>query len=443
MAGLKTAKPMKTIRILIVEDDKKLRQTLETHYRSILQSYDFQVTIEKAETVEEARRLAKAAKPNPYDLVSLDVFLGDPAMTGLHVLDTLNRFQSAWMVALLTGVETDATVDQTMGRARGDTLRKQLRRDAYARFPAERLLVVEKPSASIPIPEAEKLLTNRLWQIAAVYQEVSRLRYIFRPIEVVSLERVPGPKASTPNKPKRKFIETTSLHWQIRFNCGDIRTLPDKAGFKTLHHLLSLEPDQSLTPEAAVMIEPRNEPSSVPGSPAPAGNPIAEYFKAQGIEWETLPAQNQDEIIRAALSLRLKRYIELRSFEDEDDISPEEADDMARLKREFGPLVDLAEAAYQRMNPKNDNPVAADQPAFGALAQDGLYAPSGNYDRREGGRGEDSPEAMRFRGRKKRVCDCLRENGFADFAKHVEDYVMSTGANWSCNPPDNIEWTLR
>ena len=149
MAGLKTAKPMKTIRILIVEDDKKLRQTLETHYRSILQSYDFQVTIEKAETVEEARRLAKAAKPNPYDLVSLDVFLGDPAMTGLHVLDTLNRFQSAWMVALLTGVETDATVDQTMGRARGDTLRKQLRRDAYARFPAERLLVVEKPSASL------------------------------------------------------------------------------------------------------------------------------------------------------------------------------------------------------------------------------------------------------------------------------------------------------
>jgi CheY-like chemotaxis protein len=432
---------MKTIRILIVEDDKKLLQTLDTHYRSILESCDFQVTIEKAETVEEARRLAKSAKTNPYDLVSLDVILGDPAMTGLNVLETLNRFQSAWMVALLTGVETDATVDRTMGKSRGDTLRKQLRRDAYARFPAERLLVVEKPSATIPALDAEKLLANRLRQIAAVYQEVSRLRYIFRPIEVVSLERVPGPKASTPNKPKRKFIETTSLHWQIRFNCGDIRTLPDKAGFKTLHHLLSLEPDQSLTPEAAVMIEPRNEPSSDSGSPATAGNPIAEYFKAQGIEWETLPAQRQDEIIRAALSLRLKRYIELRGFEEDGDISPEEEDDLARIKQEFGPLAEMAETAYQRMSPKDDTVVAVDDPTIGSLAQDGLHAPSGNYDRREGGRGEDSPEAMRFRSRKKRVCDCLRENGFAEFAKHVEDYVMSTGANWSYNPPSQIEWT--
>ena len=45
---------MKTIRILIVEDDKKLLQTLEANYRSILESCDFQVTIEKAETVDAA-----------------------------------------------------------------------------------------------------------------------------------------------------------------------------------------------------------------------------------------------------------------------------------------------------------------------------------------------------------------------------------------------------
>jgi CheY-like chemotaxis protein len=433
---------MKTIRILIVEDDKKLLQALDTQYRSIFESCDFQVTIEKAETVEEARRLAKGAKTNPYDLVSLDVILGDPAMTGLNVLETLNRFQSAWMVALLTGVETDTTVDRTMGKSRGDTLRKQLRRDAYARFPAERLLVVEKPSSVISASEADKLLANRLSQIAAVYQEVSRLRYIFRPIEVVSLERIPGPKASTPNKPKRKFIETTSLHWQIRFNCGDIRTLPDKAGFKTLHHLLSLEHDQSLTPEAAVMIEPRNEPNSASNSSNSADNCIADYFRAQGIEWEILTAQRQDEIIRAALSLRLKRYIELKGFEDDADISPEEGDELLRIKREFGPLEELAEEAYLRIRPSIATAPAAVEPTFGALAQDGLHAPTGNYDRRQGGRGEDSPEAWRFRGRKKRVCDCLRENGFAEFAKHVEDYVMSTGADWSYNPPPNIEWTL-
>src|SRR5205814_164448 len=155
---------------------------------------------------------------------------------------------------------------------------------------------------------------NRMQQIALVYEEVSRLRYIFRPIEVVSLERVLGPKAATARKPKRKFIETTSLHWQIRFNCGDIRTLPDKAGFRTLHHLLSLEPEQSLTPEAAIMIEPRNEKGSASDAAPPTGNPIAEYFNAQGIAWETLTARSQDEVIRAALSLRFKRYIELRGF---------------------------------------------------------------------------------------------------------------------------------
>lgn len=432
---------MKTIRMLIVEDDLKLLKTLEAHYRSILEGYDFHVTIEKAETVEEARRLAKAAKPNPYDLVSLDVILADPAMTGLHVLETLRRFQSAWMVALLTGVETDASVDRTMGKTRGDTLRKQLRLDAYARFPAERLLVVEKPSPTIPAPEAEKLLTNRLRQIAAVYQEVSRLRYIFRPIEVVSLERVPGPKASTPNKPKRKFIETTSLHWQIRFNCGDIRTLPDKAGFKTLHQLLSLEPAQSLTPEEAMVIEPRNETDLPSDAARLGGDRIAEYFNALGIAWETLTPQRKDDVSRAALSPGMKRYVELRGFQDEDDLSPEEEDELARIKRGFGPLADMAETACQRMNPKDDSTASADEPTIGTLAQAGLHAPAGNYNRREGGRGLDSPEAMRFRARKKRVCDCLRENGFADFAKHVEVYVMPTGANWSYIPPSQIEWT--
>jgi CheY-like chemotaxis protein len=441
MAGLKTEKPMKAIRMLIVEDDQKLLRTLEADYRSILESCGFHVTIEKAETVEEARRLAKAAMPNPYDLVSLDVILGDPAMTGLHVLETLYRFQSAWMVALLTGAETDATVDRRMGKARGDSIRKQLRRDAYARFPAERLLVVEKPSAIIPPPEAAKLLANRLRQIAAVYEEVSRLRYIFRPIKVKSLERVPGPKAATANKPKRRFIETTSLHWQIRFNCGEIRTLPDKTGFKTLHQLLSLEPEQSLTPEDAMVIEPRNETDLSSDATQPGGNPVAEYFNALGIAWETLTPQRKDEVGRAALSPGMKRYVELRGFQDEDDLSPEEEDELARIKRGFGPLADMAETAYQRVSPKEDSTAFADEPTIGALAQDGLHAPGGNYDRRAGGRGKDAPAAMRFRTRKKRICDCLRENGFTDFAAHVEAYVSSLGASWSYNPPPGIEWT--
>jgi hypothetical protein len=41
----------------------------------------------------------------------------------------------------------------------------------------------------------------------------------------------------------------------------------------------------------------------------------------------------------------------------------------------------------------------------------------------------------------KRVKDYLRENGFADFAAHIEAYVQSTGANWSYNPSGGVEWT--
>lgn len=433
---------MKAIRLLIVEDDTELLPKLKALYRELFMGRGFDsVTIEETRSADEAKQLARDAAQNPYDFVSLDVNLGNTEVTGLHVLDAFKRFQSAWMVALLTGVETDSTLDATVGPARATTLRKQLRPDAYAKFPAERLLVVEKPSTSLPAEKAETLLRNRIQQIALVYEAVSRLRYIFRLIEVTSLERVPAPKGATAIKPKRKFIETTSLHWQIRFNCGDIRTLPDKAGFKTLHHLLSLELNESLTPEAAMVIEPRNEKGLSTNSTTPTGNPIVEYFNAQGIEWETLTPQRQDEVIRAALSLRFKRYIELRGFEDEEDISPEEEDELARVKREFGPLADMAETAYQRMKPEKDDADSHGETSIGTLAQDGLHASGGGYERREGGRGEDSPDAQRFRARKKRICDCLRENGFADFATHVESYVMSTGANWSYIPPSQIEWT--
>ena len=153
-------------RILIVEDDLVLLAKLKAHYRAIFEQMGHHLTIEQAGTVEEARSLAKAAKDQPYDLVSLDVNLGDSDLTGLDVLSTLGRFQSAWMVALLTGVETDASVDATMGKKAGANLRKQLRQDAYSRFPAERLLVVEKPADTLPKEAGETLLADRLEQIA-------------------------------------------------------------------------------------------------------------------------------------------------------------------------------------------------------------------------------------------------------------------------------------
>jgi ActR/RegA family two-component response regulator len=429
---------MKAIRILIVEDDSNLLARLTELYRTAFTNHSYQPTIEQAMTVAEARRLAKSAKSNPYDFVSLDVNLGDAVLSGLDVLETLKRFHSAWMVALLTGVETDVTVDETMGKVAGERLRKQLRQDAYTRFPAERLLVVEKPSSKIAEDEAQELLTNRLEQIALVYEEVGRLRYVFRPIEVASLERVPVPKGT---RAKRKFIQTTSTHWQIRFNCGEIRTLPDMAGFRTLHYLLSRDADQSVTPEEALANEPKADKTE--GSKSAIGtDPVAAYFEAQGIAWQELSQLEQEKLIRAALSLKFERYRELRGFQDDDDLSPAEESDLEQIVRELGPLAEAAETAYLRMKPKDYAPGAVEELPPGILAQNDLRREGGNYDKLgEARKGKDSPAAQLFRARMKRVKDCLRENGFAEFAQHIEDYAMSTGANWSYNPRDDVEWT--
>lgn len=427
---------MKSIRMLIVEDDKDLLARLKHLYREAFANQGFgSVTIEQAETVIEARDLARQAQPNPYDLVSLDVNLGDADSTGLDVLASLKRFRSAWMVALLTGVETDKSLDKTMGADKAGKIRRHLRRDAYARFPAERLMVVEKPSATLPDDESKQLLANRIQQIALIYEEVARLRYIFRPIEVVSLERVKANKGK--GKPKRQFIESESLHWQIRFNCGDIRTLTDRAGLRTLHHLLSMDRSESLPAEQALAIEPRVEKEE-PSQPVGA-DPVAAYFESQGIRWSALSATEQENLIKAALSLRFKRYVELRGFEASEDISPEEEEQLARIEKELGPLADAAEAAYQRLTPSDRH--AEREMTSGERAQNELHTARGNFTKEQGRLGYDSPHAQNFRKRMERTRDYLRENGFADLAKHLEDYLMSTGANWSYNPPDGVEWT--
>jgi CheY-like chemotaxis protein len=429
---------MKRIRLLIVEDEPELSECLSGLYRTAFAEHGYGTEIEHAANVSEARRLAKSAKEHPYDLVSLDVNLGDAELSGLDVLNTLRRFQSGWMVALLTGVETDASLDVTMGATKGDRIRKQLRRDAYARFPAERLMVVEKPVSTLPAMEAEQLLANRVGQIALLYREVGRLRYVFRPIEVVSLQRVPTPKSQ---KARRQFIETAALHWQIRFNCDDIRTLPDKAGLRTLHHLLSMERGDSLTPEQAQAIEPKQERHEA-GESAD-GDPVAKFFEAQGIAWNTLSKLEQDKLIAAALALRFRRYVELRAYEEDDDLAAEEADELEGLRQELGPLALSAETAYQRMAGGGSDANMGIPPLQGAPEREGLHSSEGgNYEKASSGRrGYDSTEARAFRKRMERVRDYLRENGFAEFATHLESYLMSTGANWSYNPPEGVEWT--
>lgn len=435
---------MKSIRMLIVEDDPVLLRRLKKLYREVLATLGYEdVTIVEATEPKEAKNLAKAAESNPYDLVSLDINLGSAEITGLDVLGAFKRFRSAWMIAVLTGVETDSSLDTTIGKGAAAKIRKQLRHDAYTRFWPERLIVVEKPPLSLSEDQSSKLLQNRVEQIARLYGEIGRQRYVFRPIEVEGLERVPGKKGE-----KRQFVHTKSLHWQIRFNCGDIRTLPDRAGFKTIHKLLSLGPDESLTPEAALVIEPERE-NGIEGqtvNEASGNNPFAGYFESLGVRWNDLSTEEQERLVKVTLGSKFRDFAELRGFQDENDLSADEADRLDALTTELGVLVPVAEAFIERnkqaAESDSEQENIQEMSLRAALQQGQLHVGGGNYDTRPGRRGVDSPEGQTFRARKKRAFDYLRENGFADFAEHLEGYVQPAGVNWSYNPPIRIEWTL-
>lgn len=435
---------MKPVRLLIVEDERDLLVRLGVLYRAKFQELGFgPLVIEEASTAAEARDRAREARQTPYDLVSLDVNLKDPEITGLDVLTTLSRYQSAWMVALLTGVESDATLDETLGEKRAGDLRETMRQKAEERFPAERLRVVEKPSPRLPEIEADRLLADRVGQIALLYEGISRTRFIFRPIEKKSEQRITVPSADGKGRGTSRFVKTVSLKWQIRFDCGDLDALPDRAGMRTLHRLLSLPRGESLTPEEALVIEPKHEKEEQVASDAPVEeDSLAKFFEDQGIAWSALLPDEQDKLIAAALSLRIRRYGELRGYQEDDDLSADEEDELERLIDEFGPLAEPAERAYRLRNGWGDLPSESEMTVAVAAAE-GLHPQGGHYERDQGRRGQDSKAAAGFRKRMERVRDYLRENGFADFARHLENYLSSTGANWSYHPPDGVDWTTR
>jgi CheY-like chemotaxis protein len=431
---------MNPIRLLIVEDEPELLSQLKKLYREIFAEQGASsVIVETADTVEEARELARAATNHPYDLVSLDVNLGDAEKTGLDVLGTLNRFQSAWMVALLTGVETDTSLDKTMGKAAGEVLRKRLRHAAYQKFPAERLVVVEKPTTALPDGEQMRLLADRIRQIALIYGEVSVQRFIFRPIQrkgVVRLASEKGAKAV-----KRATVPTSSTLWQIRYNCGDMLTVPNKTGFRTLHHLLST-PGSELTLEQAMVLEPVNETKGkTPKSQScdQAQDPVAEYFSGLGIAWSDLNLEEQEKMIAAALSLRFRRYVELREYQEEDDLSIDEEEELHRLIVEFGPLSDAAEIGFLRTTGRIE-PDDSEATLNAKVVQGGLHETGGNHEKAPGQWGFDSRDRQNFSARKSRALKSLREDGFVELADHLEAYVQPNHGKWSYNPPTVIEW---
>lgn len=428
---------MRALRILIVEDDPDISHRISNFLKSAFEQLERPLELSFANSVSQARKLAKTARTRPYDLVTLDVNLGDPVMTGLDVLETLHRFKSAWMVALLTGLESDDSLDSTIGSDQANILRQSLRPLAYRSFPAERLTIVEKPSTTLGPQDQAILLENRLRQIIVLFRQIERLRFIFRPIEVEKLERIRGPRS----RQRREFIRKATTHWQIRFDCGEIRTLGNLAGFRTLHYLLSHGRERAISPEEALAVEPKQETAL---KSQLTEDPVAQFFETRGIRWHSLTETERNRLIRAALAAKFERFCELRQYEDDDDLAASEEAELIRIREELGPLENAAESAYERLFAKQPDQPPPSQPDPAASAyQDGLSVGTPQSNNIEGSKGRsDSTAAQLFRARMKRVKDNLRENGFADFAQHLDDYVSSTGRSWSYHPPEAFEWTL-
>lgn len=217
-----------------------------------------------------------------------------------------------------------------------------------------------------------------------------------------------------------------------------------------------MERGESLNPEAALFLEPKNEKPDQAGS-GDAGeveDPVRDYFVSKGVPWNEMSEEAQENLIRVALAHRFTRYVELRELEEEEDLSANEEEELAVIVSELGPLASIAEKQYSRMSGANDLPVEVptDESEENApedssvdipkMAQNDLHPQGGNYTSRQGGWGEDSPTAMAFRARMSRCRDCLRENGFAAFAAHLEAYLSSTSGAWSYHPPSGVEWTI-
>ena len=441
-------------RILIVEDDPILLPLLETHYRRLFEAQGYEtVTVETAKSADEAKERARKATRKPYDFVSLDVNLGKTSvemgrvLTGLDVLRVLKAYNSAWMVVLLTGVDTDASLDATVGKADAEVIRRKLRRDAYQNFFPERLQVVEKPRNSdlgTGVPTAEEGLLNRLNQIVDVFRVVSQQRYVFRTVIVDSVVRVPVPQKE--GKAKSKLMPVKVTRWQIRYNCGEQLTIEGCKGFEIVHHLLGL--DQAADPVepsflnalvgADTHLEPDEEQSELEQA-------LAAYFKLLGVTWTNL-SKEQKAAQLSLLAPNLKRLKELKELEADDDISLDEQDDLARITKELGPL---AEPLEDFLTGRAESPfVEALASGFDvATAKDAAYGgamqrDAGNYTKQAGAKGFDSPEAVKARKYLERVRDHLRKNGFPALADHLQIQIMSAGAKWSYIAPPGVEWAV-
>jgi CheY-like chemotaxis protein len=283
---------LQPLRILIVEDEPKWAQAIKTNFLEIFNDLKLPCTIEVPNTIQKCKEAIRNAVERPYDLISLDINFRQDAVAkpidGLTLLEIIKKYKAAWLVSILTGVESDKTVDDTYGEQRTRELQYELHSRASATFSPERLMVKEKPALSNTI-----LLAKRLRQVCLYLRQSrigrNRFRRLEEPCQVAVHELIdkrlikksspeflraqkamkfvkefnkefPKGPSTCPDSQrvadyemelkydllKKNGTKLEKAQWaedivtlrQISFGCGEVITLPDNPNFETIVWLL-------------------------------------------------------------------------------------------------------------------------------------------------------------------------------------------------------------
>jgi two-component system phosphate regulon sensor histidine kinase PhoR len=153
---------MDTVRILIVDDEKVIREGVSRALSG--RGY----TVDKAESGE---RGIEMIKQSGFDIVLLDLMM--PGIDGFGVLEWIKEHEPQIQVIVVTGFATVSKAVTAMKRGAFDFVGKPFTPD-YIRIVVER--AVDKITLKA---EAEKLREERSLSLNAIQQEQSRLKTVF------------------------------------------------------------------------------------------------------------------------------------------------------------------------------------------------------------------------------------------------------------------------
>ncbi|THB78976.1 MAG: response regulator [Desulfobulbaceae bacterium] len=153
---------MSDVRVLIVDDEKVIREGVERALAG--RGY----TITKAESGEEG---IECIKQDGFDVVLLDLMM--PGIDGFGVLEWIKEHEPQIQVIVVTGFATVSKAVTAMKHGAFDFVGKPFTPD-YIRIVVER--AVEKQALET---EAEKLREEKSLSLAAIQQEKSRLNTVF------------------------------------------------------------------------------------------------------------------------------------------------------------------------------------------------------------------------------------------------------------------------